>query len=57
MIENPTETTEKKPFCIDSEDTAAWLLRKLAGYRAEQERIKAATETRLAELESDYNSL
>lgn len=57
MKENTEPTAEKQTFLIDSEDRAAWLLRKLKAIRAEQEGIRAATEKRLEELESDYRAL
>jgi hypothetical protein len=39
------------PFVIDSEDKANWFLAKLANIRAEQARVKAQAERRIAELE------
>lgn len=48
---------EKKPFCIDSESRADWLMGKLANIRAEQARITANAQKRIDELESDYTNL
>jgi hypothetical protein len=48
-----TTTAEKPRFCIDSQFTADWLLRKLANIEAEKERVKIYARTRCAELEAD----
>lgn len=52
-----TETPAEPAFCIDSEDRANWLLRKLANLDAEKERIQTQAETLLRQLESDRASL
>lgn len=47
----------EEQFRIDSESAAEWLLGKLATIEAEETRIKAQSEKRLAELAADRNSL
>jgi hypothetical protein len=53
----PNETTERPAFVIDSEQSAAWFLRKLRTITEEKDAIKAATTQRLAELDADEKSL
>lgn len=53
----PTAPAEKMAFHITDESSAGWVLRKLAGIRAEQERIKKQAEQRQAELRADYEGL
>ncbi len=56
-----TETTETvtntDTFCIDSETSANWLLRKLAAIDSERALIKAQTVKRDAELKADADRL
>lgn len=44
-------------FVIDEETKANWFLSKLAAIRAEQTRVKSQAETRVAELDADYNRI
>lgn len=51
------ETIEKQDFHIDSESSAAWLLRKLRTLAEEKAAVQAATAQRIAELVADENRL
>lgn len=58
MKENTTETTDTRaPFVIDTEDKAAWCLRKMKANRDELEAVKVATARRVEELEADYRAM
>jgi hypothetical protein len=50
----PKDTTAA--FVIEDEKAANWFLGKLANIRAEQARVKAQAEKRIAELETDYSA-
>lgn len=53
----PTAPTEKTAFHVTDEASAGWVVRKLAGIRAEQDRVKKQAEQRQAELKADYEAL
>jgi phage host-nuclease inhibitor protein Gam len=63
--ENPEASNELEPgsnsalpaFCIDSEERAEWLLRKLSTIQAEKARITEQAKKRTAELDADYTRL
>jgi hypothetical protein len=57
MKETPTDPAEKKPFEITDESGATWYARKLKQLHDERESIRAATATRIAELDADERSL
>lgn len=50
---SPTPKDEALSFCIDSEKSATWFLRKIRQLSEEKDAIKAATAQRLGELEAD----
>lgn len=45
------------PFCIDSEERANWLLRKLANIESEKQRVQAQAAAICKQLEQDANGL
>ena len=49
--------TNEKPFTVDSEGAANWVLKRLAAVEDEARRIKAQTAQRLAELKADGDRL
>ncbi len=52
------DTTDKpEGFHIDSESSAAWLLRKLRQISEERDAVREATDQRLRELDADYSRL
>lgn len=52
-----TDTAPAEAFTIDTEQKAAWVLRKIRTIQDEREAIKAATAERLEQLDADENSL
>ena len=51
------ETTEPEPFCIDSDQRAEWLLRKLANLEAERVRVTAQAQAIVKQLTADAEDL